>query len=92
MNQEGLCTDTLILDCQTSGTVRNKCLLFKPKGKKVVSRARRRGTHTKRDDAILMRMVSTRTYCTARGTLLSITWWPGWEGGLGESGYMYMYG
>ena len=30
------------------------------------------------------------TYCTAHGTLLNITRQPGWEGTLGENGYMYM--
>ena len=24
----------------------------------------------------------------AQGTLLSVLWWPGWEGSLGENGYM----
>ena len=28
----------------------------------------------------------------AQGTLLNIMWQPGWEGSLGENGYMYMYG
>ena len=28
---------------------------------------------------------------TAQGTLLSVTWQPGWEGSLGENGCMYMY-
>ena len=28
----------------------------------------------------------------AQGNLLSVTWRPGWEGSLGENGYMYMYG
>ena len=31
---------------------------------------------------------STRTYCTAQGTLLSVMWQPGWERGLGENGHM----
>ena len=29
---------------------------------------------------------------TAQGTLLSVRRQPGWEGSLGENGYMYMYG
>ena len=33
-----------------------------------------------------------RTYCIAQGTLLNVMWQTGWEAGLGESGYMYMYG
>ena len=32
------------------------------------------------------------TYCIAHGTLLSVMWQTGWEGSLGENGYMYMYG
>ena len=35
---------------------------------------------------------STWTYCIAQDTLLHIMWQPGWEGGLEENGYMYMYG
>ena len=27
----------------------------------------------------------------AQGTLLNVTWQPGWEGSLLENGYMYMY-
>ena len=30
--------------------------------------------------------------CIAHGTLLNIMWQPGWEGSLGENGYMYMHG
>ena len=32
-----------------------------------------------------------RTYCIVQGTLLNVMWEPGWEGSLGENGYMYMY-
>ena len=28
----------------------------------------------------------------AQGSLPSVTWQPGWEGSLGESGYVHMYG
>ena len=31
-------------------------------------------------------------YCIAQGTLLNVVWQSGWEGSLGENGYMYMYG
>ena len=31
-------------------------------------------------------------YHIAHGTLLNVIWQPGWEGSLGENGYMYMYG
>ena len=34
----------------------------------------------------------TKTYCVAQGTLLSVMCQPGWEGGLGENGYMHTYG
>ena len=34
----------------------------------------------------------TRTYCVARGTLLNVMWQPGGEWGLGEKGYVDMYG
>ena len=34
----------------------------------------------------------TGTYCAVQGALLSVTWQPGGEGGLGEVGCMYMYG
>ena len=30
-------------------------------------------------------------YCIAQGTLFSVMWQPGWEGSLGENGYMYIY-
>ena len=33
-----------------------------------------------------------RTYRTVQGTLLDYMWQPGWEGSLGEDGYMGMYG
>ena len=32
------------------------------------------------------------TYCTTQGTLLNALWQAGWEGSLGENGYMYRYG
>ena len=39
-----------------------------------------------------LRWKPTRTHCIAQGTLLNVMWQPGWEGNLGENGYMYMYG
>ena len=33
-----------------------------------------------------------RTCWTAQGTLLSVMWQPGWEGSLGETGYVCMCG
>ena len=35
---------------------------------------------------------STRTYCIARGNMFNVMWQPGWEGSLGQNGYMCMYG
>ena len=32
------------------------------------------------------------TYGIAQGTLLNIKWQPGWEGSLGENGYMHVHG
>ena len=33
-----------------------------------------------------------RVYCVAHGTQLNVMWQVGWEGSLGENGYMYMHG
>ena len=30
-------------------------------------------------------------HCIAHETLLNVMWQPGWEGNLGENGYVYMY-
>ena len=38
------------------------------------------------------RWMTTRSYCTAHGTLINITWQPGQEQSLGKNGYSYMYG
>ena len=40
----------------------------------------------------LSNWTTTRTYCVAQGTLLNVTWQPGWEGSLGKNGSMYVYG
>ena len=40
---------------------------------------------------LYLKWIANRTYCTAYGTLLNVMWQPGWEGSLGENGYMYMY-
>ena len=34
----------------------------------------------------------TRSYCIAQRTLLNVWGQPGWEGSLGEKGYMFVYG
>ena len=33
---------------------------------------------------------TTVSYCIAHRILLNAMWQPGWEGNLGENGYMYM--
>ena len=45
-----------------------------------------------RHKLLYLKWVTTQTYCIAHGTLLSVMWQLGWEGSLGEKGYMYMYG
>ena len=40
---------------------------------------------------LYLKWITTRTYCTEHRTL-NVMWQPGWEGSLGENGYMYMYG
>ena len=35
---------------------------------------------------------STRIHCIAHGTLLNVTWQPGWEASLGKNGCMHIYG
>ena len=35
--------------------------------------------------------ITNKTYCIAQGTLLNVKWQPGWEGNLGENGYMCMH-
>ena len=30
-------------------------------------------------------------YCIAQGTLFNVMWQAGWEGSLGENGYVYIY-
>ena len=32
------------------------------------------------------------TYCRAHGTLFNVMWQPGWEGRMGENGYIVYYG
>ena len=41
---------------------------------------------------LYLKWITNKTYCIARETLLNVMWQSGWEGGLGENGYMYMYG
>lgn len=37
------------------------------------------------------RRLSASELCQTHGTLLNVIWQPGWEGGLGENGNMYVY-
>ena len=40
----------------------------------------------------LLYLKPTRTYCIAQGTLLIVMGQPGWEGSLGENGYVCIDG
>ena len=39
-----------------------------------------------------LRVIKWKALFITQGTLLSVTWQPGWEGSLVENGYMYIYG
>ena len=39
-----------------------------------------------------LKWVTNKALYTGQGILLGDRWQPGWEGSLGEHGYMYMYG
>ena len=39
-----------------------------------------------------LRWMNSRDYWIPQGTLLRVMWQPGWEGSVGENGYVYMYG
>ena len=41
---------------------------------------------------LYLKWITNKDYCIAQGTLLNVMWQPGWEGSLGENGYMYVYG
>ena len=41
---------------------------------------------------LYLKWITNRSYCIAQGTLLNVVWQPGWEWGLGENGYMCIYG
>ena len=40
---------------------------------------------------LYLKWLTNRSYRIAQGTLLNVIWQPGWEGSLGENGYMHMY-
>lgn len=53
--------------------------------------------HIEKTTRQFKKFVYTRTYYTilyyiVQGTLLNVMWKPGWEGSLGQNGYMYTYG
>ena len=35
--------------------------------------------------------MTNKDLLVAQGTLLNVMWQPGWEGSLGENGYVYMH-
>ena len=39
---------------------------------------------------LYLKWITNRTYCIAQGTRLNVMWQPGWEGSLGENGYMFI--
>ena len=41
---------------------------------------------------LYLKWITNKDLLNSTGTLLSVLWQPGWEGSLGENGYMYMYG
>ena len=41
---------------------------------------------------LYLKWITNKDLLYTQGTLLSVMWQPGGERGLGESGYMYMYG
>ena len=41
---------------------------------------------------LYLKWIANKDLLIAHGTLLNIMWQPGWEGSLGENGYMGMYG
>ena len=40
---------------------------------------------------LYLKWIPIRNYYTAHGTLFNVMWQPGWEGSLGENGYVYVY-
>ena len=41
---------------------------------------------------LCLKWITNKDLLYAHGALLSVMWQPGWEGSLGENGYMYTYG
>ena len=44
------------------------------------------------DTLLYLTWRTSKDLLDSTGTLLNVMWQPGWEGSLGENGYMYMYG
>ena len=40
---------------------------------------------------LYLKWITNKITNRARGTLLNVMWQPGWQGSLGENGYIYMY-
>ena len=51
-----------------------------------------RGFEMDRYTLLYFKWVTNKDHYRAQGTLFNVMWQPGWEGSLGENGYMYMYG
>ena len=50
-------------------------------------------TKKKTKKAVLyLKWITNKDLLNSNGTLPNVMWQPGWEGCLGENGYMYMYG
>ena len=44
-----------------------------------------------RNTLLYLKWITSKDPLVAQGTLLNVTWQPGWEGSLGENGYMCRY-
>jgi len=44
------------------------------------------------DTLLCLTWRTSKDLLDSTGTLLNVTWQPGWEGSLGENGYVFMYG
>ena len=40
---------------------------------------------------LYLKWISNKALCMAQGALLNVMWQPGWEGSLGDNGYVHMY-
>ena len=44
------------------------------------------------DRLLYVKQITNKSCWAAQETLLNVMWQPGWEGSLGEDGYLYIYG